>query len=174
MAYLIWFQRWIIGVYLLNCGPHRFSCTPPQCRSGFCCHRSLRTRTGHKRWPACHSTSGCYTPDTLPGPAAGRIEGLRDGRRRKEIKSDNKEAQKLPSTFDGANPGLHRSGFYNHTRAASKIIGPPASPGHDPICEPVNRIWCHTHAATPECVDPTPPACLLTLITFISSNRENL
>lgn len=108
---LTW-QGWIMSVYLLICWSHTSFCTPPPYQSGSCCRYSLRTRTGRKRWPACHSTSGYYSPDMCPGPKPSHSEGLvvqslqdkvsHDGKNK--VRSRKKNLEKYFYSFDGTNP----------------------------------------------------------------------
>lgn len=51
------------------------SCTLLLCQSGSGSRHSLRTRTVRRRWPAGHSTIGCYSPDKGPDPGAAHNGG---------------------------------------------------------------------------------------------------
>lgn len=154
---LTW-QGWIMSVYLLICWSHTSFCTPPPYQSGSCCRYSLRTRTGRKRWPACHSTSGYYSPDMCPGPKPSHSEGLlvqslqdkvsHDGKnkvrsRKKILKNTSTPLMALipPQSSllsaEAISASLQEGAKNIH--AASKIIGLPTPHLHDLITEPVNH-----------------------------------
>lgn len=135
-------------MYLLICASHTSSCTLPPCQSGSCCRYSLRTRTGRKRWPACRSTSGYYSPDTCPGPkpshSAGRVaQSLqKSGHMMENVQSTQKKWWNHNlSSFDGTNPTSKSSAVCStkNIHAAPKITDLPDPHLHDLITEPANH-----------------------------------
>lgn len=71
-SFAVTFIRFVF--YLLS-RPHMSSCTLLLCQSGSGSHHNLRTRTVRRRWPAGHSTIGCYSPDKGPDPGAAHNGG---------------------------------------------------------------------------------------------------
>lgn len=133
-----------MGVYRWIWRSHTSSCTPPLCQSGSRCRYTLRTRTGRRRWPACHSTSGCCSPDMCPGPESSHNEGPMVQSlwvKMRKIKQDHLIPPQscLLSSFLRQHLLLHtdrKDRKIIHT--ASKIIGLAASNLHDLITESVS------------------------------------
>lgn len=50
---------------------HKSSCIHLLFHNGCHFHHSLHTKTEHRNWPACHSTSGCYNFGRCLGPSWG-------------------------------------------------------------------------------------------------------
>lgn len=111
--------------------PHMSSCTRPLCQIDFCCHCSLRTRTGRTRLLVCHSTSGCCSPCTCLGPEPSHSGGPR-GQSLQEKMSYEWE-NSFPPNLTSEWPFLLRfftmlsekSRLHKISHTASKIIGFP-------------------------------------------------